>query len=177
MTIFSKMVNILAPSPYVIILMVHRVQQPARPLSLPAPNIHHKAQYYPGLNISATKNIHVLQDTTDPDKPFPISSANSTAPAMKASIRGTFASCSRIVLHVIFRFMIAHPLQIPSYRLCTTPVVGTMDTVSLTCKDASAFSWRIHMIIMHPSFPSTRTMICTSFLVWHICPLVLISLI
>jgi hypothetical protein len=81
--------NIMAASLYLIVHMVHRVPQPARPLSLPAPNIQHQAQCDPGANISATNNINVLQDTVDLEKPFPISSANRTAQAMMASIRGT----------------------------------------------------------------------------------------
>jgi hypothetical protein len=34
--------NILAASPYLIVPMVQRVQQPARPLPLPAPDIQHQ---------------------------------------------------------------------------------------------------------------------------------------
>jgi hypothetical protein len=80
----------MTASPYRIVHTVHRVQQPARPLTLPAPNIQHQAQYDPGVNISATNNINILQDTFDLEKLFPISSADLTAPAMIATILGTF---------------------------------------------------------------------------------------
>jgi hypothetical protein len=82
--------NIMAASPYLIVPTVHQVQQPSRPFLLHATNMQHQAHFEPGANISATDNINVLQDTVDLDKPFPISSANRTAPTMMASIRGTF---------------------------------------------------------------------------------------
>jgi hypothetical protein len=82
--------NIMAASPYIIVPTVQRVQQPDHPSPLPATNIQHQARYDPGVNIRATNNINVLQDTIDLEKQFPILSADRTAPAMKASIRGTF---------------------------------------------------------------------------------------
>jgi hypothetical protein len=80
----------MAASPYAIVHTVQRFQQHASPLPLPAPNIRHQAQCDPGANISATNNILVLRDTVDLETPFPISSADRTAPAMTASVRGTF---------------------------------------------------------------------------------------
>jgi hypothetical protein len=70
--------------------MVHRVHQPSRPLSLPATNIQPQAPCDPGVNTSATNNINVLHDTFDLEHPFPISSADRTAPGMMASIHGNF---------------------------------------------------------------------------------------
>jgi hypothetical protein len=80
----------MVASPYVIVHTVRHVQQHASPLPLPAPNIRHQAQCDPGVNISATNNILVLRDTVDLKNPFPISSADLTAPAMTASILGMF---------------------------------------------------------------------------------------
>jgi hypothetical protein len=82
--------NIMAASPYVIVHTVRHVQQHASPLLLPALNILHQAQCDPGANIRATNNILVLPDTVDLKTPFPISSADCTAPAMTASILGMF---------------------------------------------------------------------------------------
>jgi hypothetical protein len=82
--------NILMASPYLIMHTVHWIQQPARPLPLPVPNIQHQAKCDPGVNISATNDINVLHDTVALDNPFPISSADRTAPAMTASVCGTF---------------------------------------------------------------------------------------
>jgi hypothetical protein len=82
--------NILSTSPYLIVPTVHRVNQPAHPLPLPGPNIQQQAQCDQSVNISATNNINVLQDTVALDKPFPISSADRNGPAIMASIRGTF---------------------------------------------------------------------------------------
>jgi hypothetical protein len=66
------------------------VHQPARSLPPPGPNIKHQAQCDPGVNISAKNDINVLRNTTALENPFPISSANQTAPALTASVRGTF---------------------------------------------------------------------------------------
>jgi hypothetical protein len=82
--------NIMSASPYLVVHTVHRVQKPARPMSLPAPNIQHQAQCDPGANISATNNINVLRDTVALESQFPISIANHTAPYMMASVCGTF---------------------------------------------------------------------------------------
>jgi hypothetical protein len=82
--------NIPATSPYLIVHTVHSIQQPALPLPQHVPNIQHQAQCDPGVNISTTNDINVLQDTIDLKNPFLISSANRTAPAMTASVRGTF---------------------------------------------------------------------------------------
>jgi hypothetical protein len=83
--------NILA-APYLVVHTVHRAQQPAHPLSLPAPNIQHQAQRDQCANISATININVLRDTVALESLFPISSADQNAPAMMASVRSTFFS-------------------------------------------------------------------------------------
>jgi hypothetical protein len=82
--------NILAASPYLIVHTICRIQQPARPLPPPDPNIQHQSQCDPGANISATNDINVLRDTVDLENQFRISSADRTAPAMMASVRGTF---------------------------------------------------------------------------------------
>jgi hypothetical protein len=82
--------NILAASPYGIVHTVRHVQQHASPLRLPDPNVRHQAQCDPGANIRATNNILVLRDTVHLKTPFPISSADRTAPAMTALILGTF---------------------------------------------------------------------------------------
>jgi hypothetical protein len=82
--------NILAAAPYLIMHTVHRVQQPVHPLSLSASNIQHQAQCDPGENISVTNNINFVKDNVSLESPFPISSADQTAPAMMASVRGTF---------------------------------------------------------------------------------------
>jgi hypothetical protein len=82
--------NILEASPYVIVHTVRHVHQHASPLPLPALNICHQAQCDPGANISATKNILVLRDMVDLETPFPISSADRTAPSMTVSVRDTF---------------------------------------------------------------------------------------
>jgi hypothetical protein len=82
--------NILVASPYVIAHTVRHVQQHAIPLPIPYPNIRHQAQCDPGANISGTKNILVLRGTVDLKTPFPIFSADRTAPAMTASILGMF---------------------------------------------------------------------------------------
>jgi hypothetical protein len=76
----------MAASPYAIVHTARHVQHHASPLPLPAPNIRHQAQCDPGANISATNNILVLRDMVDLKTPFPISSADRTAPAMTASI-------------------------------------------------------------------------------------------
>jgi hypothetical protein len=65
--------NILAASPYLVVHTIHWVQQPAHPLSLPAPNIQHQAQCYPGANISVMDNINVLQGNVALKSPLPIS--------------------------------------------------------------------------------------------------------
>jgi hypothetical protein len=77
-------------SPYGIVHMGRYVQQHASPLSLPAPNIPHQTQCDPVANISETNNILVLRDTVDLKTPFPISSADCTAPAMTDSVFGMF---------------------------------------------------------------------------------------
>jgi hypothetical protein len=82
--------NIMAASTYVIVHIVRHVHQHASPPPFPAPNILHQAQYDPGANISAMNNILVLRHTVDLKTPFPISSADRTAPAMTASILGIF---------------------------------------------------------------------------------------
>jgi hypothetical protein len=63
---------------------------PLVPLILPAPNIQHQAQCDPGVNISTMKDINILRGTVSLENPFPISSANRTAPAMMVSVSGTF---------------------------------------------------------------------------------------
>jgi hypothetical protein len=82
--------NILAASPYLVMHTVHRIHQPYCPLPLPAPNIKHQAQCDQGVSIGATNEINVFCDTVALENPFPISSADRTAPAMMASVRGTF---------------------------------------------------------------------------------------
>jgi hypothetical protein len=149
--------------------MVHRIQQPNRPIPLQAPNIQHKAHCDPGANISATNDINVLRDTVALKNLFPISSANRTAPAMTELVRGTFFYRSMMVLHVISQCTIVHPLLIPSCLLSTLQVqqyliVGTMDTVSLICQVSVAFSCHIQMIMMRYSLHSIRVIICISLL-------------
>jgi hypothetical protein len=77
-------------------------QKHACPLPLPSSNIWHQAQCDPGANISSTNNILVLRDTVDLKTPFPISSADRTVPAMKASILGIFVLPILMGLHVTF---------------------------------------------------------------------------
>jgi hypothetical protein len=83
--------NILAASLYIIAQTVHRVQQPARPLTLPAPNIQHQAQCDPGVNISATNIINILRDTVELEHQFLITSVDRTVPAMTSLVSGTFS--------------------------------------------------------------------------------------
>jgi hypothetical protein len=82
--------NILATSPYLVVHTVRIIQQPNRPLPLPAPNIHHQVQCNPCVNISTANGMNVLRNTVALEKPFPISSADRTAPAMTASVCDTF---------------------------------------------------------------------------------------
>jgi hypothetical protein len=95
--------------------------------------------------------ILVLRDTVDLKTPFPISSPDHTAPEMTASILGMF----------VLPLSDGSTCDIPMYYFTSladtivsrlSRIVDTMDNVSSTCRGDVAFSYRIRMIIIHPSF-------------------------
>jgi hypothetical protein len=80
----------MAASPYLVVHMAHSIQNSDHPLPPPAPTIQQQAQCDPCANTSATNDINVLRVTIALENPFNISSADLTAPAMTASVCGTF---------------------------------------------------------------------------------------
>jgi hypothetical protein len=163
--------NILAASPYVIVHTVRHVQQHASPLPLPAPNIRHQAQCDPGANISATNNILVLPGTADLKTPFPISSADRTAPAMTASILGTFvlplSDGSTCDIPMCYCPSLADTIVSPHHFTSSAIAARKYNGYCLIDMPGCC---HIQTIMIHPLLRCTRANVCTSLLDQRLTP-------
>jgi hypothetical protein len=144
--------------------MVHRVQQPYRPLPFPDPNFQHQAQYDQGANISANNNIFFCETPLPSRVYFQSRALIELRRLWQRLYAAPLFFRSRMILHIIYLCNIVHPLHIPLYLLSTSQVppyliVGTMDTVSWTCQVTVALSCRIIMIIMRHSLHFRRVTI------------------